>query len=262
MNQDQVKERLLGLEDDVEEFFVVFTGKKSTRVNGLYHPEKRELLLHNKNFKDDNDLYYTAIHEFAHHIHFTRAAAPVTSRAHTVVFWAIFHGLLDKAEKLGQYENIFESREEFKRLTKRIRNDFLARNGGLMKELGVLLAEAEKLCQKHNARFDDFVDRLLGLHRNTARLLMKMSTLDINPAIGYENMKTVASLKTDQERRGAEQAFLDGRSPDAVKAAFGTKPDRDDPAGALEREKRRIERTIASLTARLQEIESRLEKLG
>jgi hypothetical protein len=262
MNQDQVKERLLELEGDVEEFFVVFTGKKSKKVNGLYHPEKRELLLHNKNFSDDNDLYYTAIHEFAHHIHFTRSAAPVASRAHGVDFWALFHGLLDKAEQLGQYSSIFDSHEDFKRLTKKLKNEFLARNGALMKELGGLLGQAEELCLKHNARFEDYVDRALGLHRNSARLLMKMNSFGINPAIGYENMKTVASIKDEDRRREAEAAFVGGRSPDAVRSSLRADRDEADPAKELEREKHRIERTIASLSARLAEIETRLEKLA
>ncbi|MCK4514270.1 MAG: hypothetical protein KAU31_03380, partial [Spirochaetaceae bacterium] len=71
MNQDQVKEQLLRLEDDTEEFFLIFSGKRSKKANGLYHPDTREIILHNRNFESDTALMYTAIHEFAHHIHFT-----------------------------------------------------------------------------------------------------------------------------------------------------------------------------------------------
>ena len=76
MNQQQVVERLLELDNDVEDFIVTFTGKKSKKVDGLYKPGNKEIILHNKNFSDDNSLIYTAIHEFAHHIQFTRSSSP------------------------------------------------------------------------------------------------------------------------------------------------------------------------------------------
>ena len=65
MNQDQVKEKLLQIDGEVADFSVVFSGKTSKKVDGLYHPEKQEIVIHNKNFEDDNALIYTAVHEFA-----------------------------------------------------------------------------------------------------------------------------------------------------------------------------------------------------
>ena len=262
MNQDQVKKQLLRLEADTEEFSVVFTGKKSRKVNGLYKSDIREILLHTKNFKDDNELMYTAIHEFAHHLHFTRSAVPVSGRgSHGTEFWSIFHGLLDKAEKTGIYHSIFGEDKEFTALTKKIREDFLARNGRLIKEFGSILAKAEELCEKKNMRFEDYVDRVLCLHRSSARLFMRMQELDIDPALGFDNMKTVASLRHEDDRAGAQAAFLSGKSPDTVRAEFGGKPKDKDPADLLRQEKNRIERTIASLTGRLKEIDEKLEKI-
>jgi Zn-dependent peptidase ImmA (M78 family) len=66
MNQDQVKEKLLKLHDCTEDFIVIFSGKKSKKVNGLYKPDKREIIIHNRNLDNDNLLLYTAIHELAH----------------------------------------------------------------------------------------------------------------------------------------------------------------------------------------------------
>ena len=63
MNQDQTKALLLGIEGCKTDFSVVFTGKKSSMVNGLYKPLTREILIHNKNFQNDGQLVYTAIHE-------------------------------------------------------------------------------------------------------------------------------------------------------------------------------------------------------
>jgi hypothetical protein len=262
MNQDQVKKQLLKLEPDTEEFSVIFTGKKSRKVNGLYKPDIREILLHNKNFSDDNDLMYTAIHEFAHHLHFTRSPVPISSRAHRPEFWSIFHKLLIKAEETGIYTNIFDTDRQFKALTKKIREEFLAPGGQLMKEFGELLLTAEELCKKTNTRFEDYVDRVLGLHRSAARVLMKMKALELDPAIGFENMKTVAALRSQEDREAAQAAFLAGKSPDMVRAEFGGKPKEKEPSEQLRHEKKRIEKTIASLSLRLQEIDSRLQEIG
>ena len=134
MNQDQVRELLLSLEKDVPEFSVTFTGKESKRVDGLYKPERREILIHNRNFSDENTLIYTAIHEFAHHVHFSRFPDEVTRRAHTNRFWDFFHRLLSVAEERGIYRNLFDNDQEFIALTKRLRVDYREKNGHLMKE--------------------------------------------------------------------------------------------------------------------------------
>ncbi|MFQ3621038.1 MAG: SprT-like domain-containing protein [Spirochaetales bacterium] len=260
MNQDQVKELLLQLEPDTEEFQVIFSGKQSKRVNGIYHPESREIILHNRNFKSETDLLYTAIHEFAHHLHFIRSPVPITNRSHTQEFWALFHDLLDKAEKVGIYTNVFEREAEFRLLTDRIRTSFLSKNGHLMKEFGKLLTEAEALCRRYNARFEDYVDRVLGVHRTTARVLMRIHSLNVDPEIGFENMRTVASLKTEEERKLAEEAFRSGKSPDRVKAEFSRKRKEVNPLERLKQEKRRIEKTIQSLAKRLEDIEKRLSQ--
>jgi hypothetical protein len=262
MNQDQVKNQLLKLEADTEEFSVVFTGKKSRKVNGLYKPDVREILLHNKNFADDNGLMYTAIHEFAHHLHFTRSPVPISGRAHRTEFWSIFHRLLIRAEELGVYANIFGADRRFTALTKKIKEEFLEKNGRLMRDFGELLIGAEELCKATNTRFEDYVDRVLGIHRSAARVLMKMRALDIDPALGFENMKTVAALHSGEDRQGAQAAFLAGKSPDMVKAEFGGKKQAKEPLEQLRQEKRRIERTIASLSQRLEEIQERLGELG
>jgi hypothetical protein len=74
MNQDQVKEKLLKLYDCKEEFSVIFSGKKSGKVNGIYKSFEREIVIHNKNFVDDSGdqnemlLMFTAIHELTHHV--------------------------------------------------------------------------------------------------------------------------------------------------------------------------------------------------
>jgi predicted ribosome quality control (RQC) complex YloA/Tae2 family protein len=262
MNQDQVKEQLLKLEDDVEEFFLIFSGKRSKKVNGLYHPETREIIIHNRNFDDDMALMYTAIHEFAHHIHFTTSPTPVGSRAHTVAFRSILHRLLSRAESLEVYANPFEADPEFESLTRRIKTQFLKLNGRLMKDFGEALIEAETLCRRRGARFDEYVERVLAMDKRTASTLMKIHTYDINPELGYTNMATVAGIKSEDARLEAQERFAAGQSPDMVKMELrSAQKEPEDPVKQLEKERARIQRTIEKLNSRLEEVEMKLRKM-
>lgn len=263
MNQDQVKERLLQLESEIEEFFLIFSGKTSKKANGLYYPDTREIIIHNRNFEDDNSLMYTAIHEFAHHVHFTTSPVPVGNRAHTIEFRRILHELLNRAEDREIYYSPFTHDPEFMGLTYRIRNQFLRENGQLMKEFGALLAEAHRLCEQRNARFDDYVERVLALNKSAANTLIRIHQADVSPELGYENMKTVAAIRDPKERKVAEEAFKSGQSADMVKAMTRQGKERaEDPLDALQKEKRRIERTIKSLESKLRTVEERLASLG
>ncbi|MBN2038680.1 MAG: hypothetical protein JW864_01465 [Spirochaetes bacterium] len=265
MNQEQVVRKLLELDSNVEDFIVTFSGKKSKKVDGLYKPETREIIIHNHNFTEDNALIYTAIHEFAHHIQFTKSNVSVSARAHTSHFWNIFHKLLFLAEEKNIYNNIFRKEERFTDLTKRIKEQFLTANGRLMKEFGSLLMQAYELCTEFGASFEDYVDRELQLHRSTAKTLMKFNSFDINPEIGYENMKIVAGIREPEVRVLAEEAFAIGKSPDMVRAEFfaAASPLRED-SNMLENlllRKEQIEKNIEKLTSELASIEEKINEI-
>jgi len=261
MNQDQVKEKLLQIDSEVAEFTLTFSGKTSKKVDGLYHPEKQEIIIHNKNFTDDNALVYTAIHEFAHHIQFTQHEGQVTMRSHTVLFWDIFHRLLKRAEELGIYINVFEEDERFKNLTSEIKGRFLSVNGKVMKDFGKLLIQALDLCQQNHAIFEDYVDRALGMNRNSAKSIMKVFAMDVNPDIGFENMKIVAGVKEPQKRKELENAFKEGQSQDMVKQAI--RKDKPEPVMTvkrLESQRLRIEKSIQSMKQKLIDLEMKIEE--
>lgn len=263
MNQDQVKERLLQIDNDVAEFKLLFSGKESKKVDGLYHPETMEIIIHNKNFDDDNALMYTAIHEFAHHIQFTRHQAEVQKRAHTVLFWDIFHKLLKRAEEIGVYENLFEKDSRFINLTSQIKDKYLRKNGEIMKEFGKLLIQALDLCQQKHAIFEDYVDRALGLNRTAAKSIMKVYAMDVNPEIGYDNMKIVASIPDSKQRQNAEQAFVAGKSQDMVKQEIReAKPPQEETLGRLQSQKRRVEKSITEMQQRLEELEEKINRFS
>src|SRR5208282_1769887 len=159
LSNDQIKKALLSLRKSEHDFTVILSGKKSSKVHGLYKPDTREIIIHNRNFKNDNELLYTAIHEYAHHLQFTTSATPISVRTHTTAFWNLLHTLLFEAEEKGIYINPFENIEEFRALTREIRTRCLEGSGALMKELGKLLVQAHELCEKHGTSYADYLDR-------------------------------------------------------------------------------------------------------
>jgi hypothetical protein len=259
MNQDQVKSALLAIEEPPMEFTVLFSGKQSRKVNGLYKPESREIIIHNRNFTDDNLLMYTAIHEYAHHLHACSRGGKLSSRAHTTEFWAILHGLLEKAEARDIYKNVFAGSPELTELTGVIRKKYLYENGSLVKELGMHLLRADELCTAIGARFEDYVDRVLCIPRLAAKTAIKMYQYNLDPSLGSDNMRFLAGIKNEEDRGAAENALLAGKSPDSVKRQTTRQPPVEDPRLHLEKEKLRLERTIASLSKRLKEVEEELE---
>jgi hypothetical protein len=271
LNNDKIKTLLLKIADAPMEFSVILSGKKSRKVNGIYKTDTREIILHNRNFTNDingeNLLLYTAIHEYAHHLHACSRGGNLSSRAHTSEFWAIFHELLDKAEKKNIYQNVLTSSPDLEKLTAAIKAKFLEENGNLVKELGKYLLKARDLCEKIGGRFEDYVDRVLRIPKLAAQTAIKMYEYDINPSIGADNMRYVANIRDEDIREGAQKALLSGKSPDAVKTAIKsqqpsalTQTD-EDMKERLEKEKSRIEKTIVSLRSRLKEVDTALGKL-
>ncbi|MBO8450659.1 MAG: hypothetical protein IAA96_06090 [Spirochaetes bacterium] len=265
MDPNGVKEALLGLEDCGADFSVVFSGKASKKVNGLYKPYSREIVLHNRNFENDNQLMYTAVHEYAHHIQCTAAGGELSPRHHTAEFWACFHGLLKKAEEAGLYTIGTEASPELAALTEEIREKCLRENGRIMRDLGKLLEKAHRLCAESGVRYEDYVDRVLCLPRTTARAAVRVASLELDASMGYEAMKVVAAQTSPEKREKAVRLISQGESPDTVRAslsAAAAAAKEKSPKERLEQEKERLEKNIARLTARLEHVEQSLASLS
>lgn len=276
MDNEKLKQMLLDIQSTELEFSVTMTGKESKRVNGLYKPETCEILLHNKNFTSDNQLIYTAIHEYAHHILNEEYLAalprdskgrpidgPKKGRVHNTEFWARFHALLEIAEQKGYYVIGIEESSELAELTEDIRKNYLEANGKLMLEFGQKLLKAHELCNAAHIRYEDYIDRVLKLPRSAAQNISKVAAVpDVNPALGFENMKLVASIKKPDERSSAEQQLMHGKSPDSVLSLLRKKKDNPkNPREQLEKEKARLSKTIGELTKRLEIVEESLASL-
>ncbi len=270
MDNQAIKEMLLSIADTSIDFSVTQTGKESKRVNGFYKPDTHEIFLHNKNFKSDNQLVYTAVHEYTHHILTEQKlsenpAYVCNSKVHTQEFWAKFGELLKLAEEKKLYSLGWENISELKELTEDIKTNYLEKNGQLMQEFGKKLARAMQLCQENDIRYEDYIDRVLCISRTYDKDLRKVSAVQINPAIGFENMKVVASVKKPDQRATMEKEFLDGgKSPSTVREMMKAQNAKDraqDPKSKLEKEKARLEKTIAQLSQRLELVEESLANL-
>ncbi len=262
MDRDRIKRILLDCMPCDTDFTVVLSGTSSRAVNGLYKPDTAEIVIHNRNFDSDNQMLYTALHEYAHHIHGIKKSGMVSGRSHTNEFWSIFHELLLSAEEKGYYENVFETNAEFRNLTDRIRTTCVGENGRIMLELGRLMSEARTLCEKHRTRFEDYVDRALGVPRTTAGAAVKAAALRIDPSIGWDGMKIAVGIKDEERRAEAVRELASGTSPAAVKARFAAAQAPEDPVERLLHEQRRLERLIDSLNARLEDVRGRLADLS
>ena len=265
MNQDQIKAKLCEIMKPAVDFTLVLSGKASKKVNGLYYPEKKEIVLHNRNFNkadgtvDDNLMMYTAIHEFAHHIRAIRDGFVKSQRPHDNEFKMIFEQLLAEARKKGIYTDSIFGNEEFTKLTKKLRDEYLTKNAALMKEFGGLLLEAHTLCLKYNARFEDYVERELKLKMSEASSLMKVHSMDLDPELGLDNMKMVSRINNSEKREAAENKLLGGEGVETVKSEFLQKPKPDNVVERLFAEKEEIERRITSLKKKLEQIEQQID---
>lgn len=270
MENARIKEILMDIAPTELDFTVTQTGKESKRVNGLYSPDTHEILLHNKNFKTDNQLIYTAVHEYAHHLNAENllntlgVAAIYNAKVHNQAFWARFNELITIAEEKGYYKLSIEESPELAEITEKIKKEYLAENGRLMQEFGKLLMKAHELCEAANIRYEDYIDRVLCLPRNSAKEIQKVAAVPVNPAIGFDNMKVVASVHKKDERAEVEKEFLDGKSPVGVREMMRQKAmaaKSIDPKQKLEREKSRLEKTIQQLSKRLELVEESLANL-
>ena len=268
MENVKIKETLLNLYETKLDFTVIQTGKESKRVNGLYKPDTHEILLHNKNFKTDNELLYTAIHEYAHHLLTEESINTYgddslpNAKAHPRAFWVKFNELIILAEEKNIYTLDISKSPKLVELTQKIKKEYLEKNGRLMKEFGTLLMQAFDLCEEADIRYEDYIDRILCLPRTAAQDIARIGASSVNTAIGFENMKMVASIKKAEDRREAENKILQGESPVAVRHAFTKKVEAASPKEKFEKEKARIERTILHLQKRLEFVEKKLESLS
>jgi hypothetical protein len=128
--------------------------------------------------------------------------------------------------------------------------------------MGKYLLKAHELCTAIGVRFEDYVDRVLRIPRTAATMSIKMFEYDLNPEVGADNMRFLAGIRDGDERKAAETALIKGKSPDTVKMTVRGKNGEEDPVLKLEKEKLRLERTIQTLSNRLEDVKKELGESG
>lgn len=252
MDNEGIKEALKRICPTDVDFTVVMTGKSSRRVNGLYKTDTHEIILHNKNFKSDNQIMYTAIHEYTHHIQNEHGKSQ--ARAHDNDFWAKFYSFIDKAIELGIYSREYsEGMKDMIQEANEIQGEILA----AQKRLGIILQKIHDECDNCGARYEDVVEHDLQMKRATA-----VSSSTVSNVPNSEDIKsTDAALLYAHGNEQVKRAVKNGMTLPQAKAT--SKNDGDgfvSKTDMLEKEKRRIERTLDALEQRLADIENMLEK--
>jgi hypothetical protein len=257
MNQEAIKELLTKLYDTKEEYQVIFSGKKSKTVNGLYKSEKREIIIHNRNFSNDNLLIYTAIHELAHHICIAEKGQR-SARSHTVEFWSTFHDLLDAAEKAGIYTR--ERNERIDSLAAKAR-ELDRKIAELQRELGKILIDIRESCEEGGFRFEDVYERDINLSRKTWNYSIKAVNSGANEDCGQDIQRLLAGTKDNKNKHMVEHQNNGHKSVAQIQHGLQNKKIKEQ--SSLERltgEKNRIEKAIQSLKNRLTIIAAEIAK--
>jgi hypothetical protein len=261
MNQDTVKEKLQFIHKSFIDYVVIFSGKKSKKVNGFYMPLTKEIIIHNRNFVDENgkqnenSLMFTAIHELAHHIMIAEKGNK-SSRVHNQNFWATFHSLLDIAEKQGIYHAVIDA--DMQKLIDKA-CDISRKIAELQRDLGKVILAIEESCNKNGLRQEDIIERKVQISKQSEKVAVAAYIMG-DQDVGFDIQVEAAKQRDKDKRAAIIAAGHDGKSViQAKKSTSQTRPiGAEDKAAILAREKQRIERTIESLSRRLQEIEQQL----
>jgi hypothetical protein len=249
MNADQVKEKLNKIYTSPHDYNVIFSGKKSNAVNGLYKFGTKEIIIHNRNFADDNLLMYTAIHELAHHVCMAERRER-GARAHTQLFWSVFHDLLDTAVSKQIY--VRKKNEALQKLVEQAK-EIDMKIAQLQRELGGVLLEINRICLEENIRFEDVTDSKIKLSRKTRDTAVKSALLKCSSRnIGQDVQNILINIKDDEVRYNTELQAKKGKSIDQIKQHIKESNAGDvSSVERLTKEKTRIEKTIVTLNLRV-----------
>ena len=260
-----VLDNLLKLYECKVPFVFEFSQKKSTRINGLYYPKEQRIVINNKNFKEtiegDNLLFYTAMHELAHHIQFTERGH-ISGRSHTKLFWSILDDLAQAAEAAGLYR--YDADAEVKKLIGEAEKISL-QIAELQRELGTVLNKLHNVCLSKGVRYDDVLKRKVKLSARVGKKMVKISALNLdkNLSIGFETQEAIAAAGSIEEREAMLEAAAEGKSVNQVKTAAHTnRGGGENELETLTNERSRITRTIESLKKRLNNVIKRIDALS
>jgi hypothetical protein len=232
----------------------MFSGKKSKRVNGSY---KRATFVDAEGKQNEQCLMFTAIHELAHHV-MDAEKGNKGSRSHTQDFWATFHGLLDIAGKKGVYHAEIDANTQ--KLIDDAR-DISGQIADLQRELGRVLLAIEESCRENGLRREDIIERKAQIGKQSSKMAAAAYVMG-DQGVGADIQAEAAKQRDNTKRVAVIAAGREGKSVVQAKKSAPPSTDEEDETATLLREKRRIEKTVESLTSRLEAINQRLITRG
>ena len=196
INQDITKKILLKLQETDTDFYITFSGKRSSKVNGLYLSTSHEIIIHNKNFKNNNQLIYTAIHEYSHHIMWCKYHELGKIPGHTNEFWSMMYDLLDRAETQGLYKKYpgDPAKEEIQMLVGEAKK-IHERIASLYRELGKTIQNIRKKTEEHDVRLEDIITRECQINARTARMVERAFLYSIDEPLSQDMQQLITSQK-------------------------------------------------------------------
>lgn len=257
MTNEEIKRILLSLEATETDFEVIQTGKESRKANGLYNPCTREILIHSKNFANDNQLVYTAIHEYSHHlVTESRLAAglPLKEKSHDTEFWAKMDDLVETAVARGVYKRSHSA--EMQALIKKAKelDEQIARLQG---ELGEALSEIQRLSKEEGGRFEDIASHELKMKDATMKKCCRIAAADTS-GFGQDETAAIATSHSTEEAATMKTRLRSGKTVSQTARDLNEKRETP-PEQRLLKEKERIQKTISALEQRLDAIEAILD---
>lgn len=100
MTSEKLKAILIDIYRPKADFSIVLTDRKYKRWLGTYYPDRHLIYVHG-GWGDDVMSITTAIHEYAHHIHFTERSSGAYEKSHGQEFQLIYKALLTIAGTKG-----------------------------------------------------------------------------------------------------------------------------------------------------------------
>jgi hypothetical protein len=276
MENSKIKKFLLSLETPALDLELVQSGKESSKVNALYKPRERTIILHNRNeaMQDEVRLLREAIHQYAHHLMvYGSHASPVPlpdpkeeiSRHHGSRFNACYYRLLAVAgEKDSRLTSPpWRKDPEAVRLTDKVKGTLLPRYGALVLELGRSYSEVQELCTRKGYSFEQWLEEEAGTDPAEARRMMRLDKENISPGSGYDAMKVLLKIPKEHRQEAEKKVESGGAAPRSVEALFTT-PVRNTEGEVerLQKEKKQLEQRIEKMRLRLEGLQRRLTQIG
>ena len=223
INQDRTKQILLQLQETDTDFSITFSGKRSSKVNGLYRWELHEVIIHNKNFKNDNQLIYTAIHEYSHHIMWCKYHDIGKVPGHTNEFWSIMYNLIDKAEAQGLYKKYPSdlAKEEMQTLVGRTKKTH-EQIASLYRELGKTIQDIRKKAVEYDVRLEDIITRECQINVQTARMAERAFVYSIDEPLSQDIQQLITRQKDNIKIHSIIEGTKQGKTIYQVKERLKT----------------------------------------